>query len=65
LFKKYYNIFNYGSLIIVLILLILMLTKLVPVTWYIYFVSFGILLLVIRIILRIYITVKYGNKKKV
>ncbi|OGU32758.1 MAG: hypothetical protein A2057_15485 [Ignavibacteria bacterium GWA2_35_9] len=64
MYKKYYDFFNYSSLIIVFILLVLMLTRSVPTGWFIYFVSFGILLLIVRIILRIYIAIKYSNQKK-
>lgn len=62
--KKFYDFFNYGSLIVVFILLILMLTESVPRNWFVPFASFAIVLLVIRIILRIYISIKNKNKVK-
>jgi len=60
--KKLYEIFNYGSLIVVFVLLILMLTKAVPVEWFVYLASFAIVLLVVRIFLRIKISLQ--NRKK-
>jgi len=63
--KKFYDIFNYGSLAIVFIILILMLTKAIPVEWFVYLASFAILLLILRIFFRISISVKNRNKIKV
>jgi len=62
--RKFYNIFNYSSLILVLILLILMLTKAVPVEWFVPIASFAILLLIVRIFLRISMSMKERSKLK-
>jgi len=59
--KKVYDIFNYGSLFVVFVLLILMLTEAVPRQWFIYIASFAIVLLIVRIFLRIKISIQ--NKK--
>jgi L-asparagine transporter-like permease len=61
--KKVYDIFNYGSLIVVFVLLILMLTDAVPRETFIYIASFAIVLLIIRIFLRIKISIQ--NKKSI
>jgi hypothetical protein len=61
--KKLYDIFNYGSLIVVFGLLVIMLTKAVPVEWFVYIASFAIVLLIVRIFLRIKISLQ--NRKKV
>ena len=60
---KYYNIFNYGSIILVFGFLVLMFTKSVPENWFmpLLFISIGILLL--RIILRVYVT-RQAKKSK-
>jgi cell division protein FtsW (lipid II flippase) len=62
--KKYYDIFNYGSIAIVFIVLILMLAKAVPVEWFVPLAAFAIVLLIIRIFLRIYISVQNRKKKE-
>ena len=61
--KKYYDIFNYGSLIVVFGLLILMLTEAVPREWFVPIAAFAIVLLIIRIFLRIKISIQ--EKKKI
>ncbi len=58
-----YKIFNYASLAIVLIFIVLMLTEAVPREWFVTLVYIGIGLLVLRIISRIYIT-SYQKKLK-
>jgi len=60
--KKFYEIFNYSSLIVVLGVLILMLTKAVPVEWFVYLASFAIILIIIRIFLRIKISLQTRKK---
>lgn len=60
--KKFYEIFNYSSLIVVLGVLILMLTKAVPVEWFVYLASFAIVLIIIRIFLRIKISLQTRKK---
>jgi len=59
--KKVYDIFNYGSLIVVFGLLILMLTEAVPRDWFVPIAAFAIVLLIVRIFLRIRISLQ--NKK--
>ncbi len=60
---SFYKIFNYASLAIVLIFIVLMLTEAVPREWFVTLVYIGIGLLVLRIISRIYIT-SYQKKLK-
>ena len=56
--RKNFEIFSYATIGLVFILLILMLTKTIPVEWYYYVLGFSILLLVIRLIFRIYFAVQ-------
>ena len=60
---NFYKIFNYASLAIVMIFIVLMLTEAVPREWFVTLVYIGIGLLVLRIISRIYIT-SYQKKLK-
>ena len=60
--EKSFNIFNYSSLAVVALLVVLMLTDAVPRESYLYLLVFAILLLIIRIILRINFIRK--NKKQ-
>ena len=60
---NFYKIFNYASLAIVLIFIVLMLTEAIPREWYVTLVYIGIGLLVLRIISRILIT-SYQKKLK-
>ena len=60
---NFYKIFNYASLAIVMIFIVLMLTEAVPREWFVTLVYIGIGLLVLRIISRIYIT-SYRKKLK-
>jgi L-asparagine transporter-like permease len=61
--KKYYDIFNWGSLIVVFGLLIVMLTEAVPREWFVTIAVFAIVLLIVRIFLRI--RIHSQNKKKI
>ncbi|MCG6914673.1 hypothetical protein LJE86_12210 [bacterium BMS3Abin03] len=59
--KKYHDIINYGSIVLIAILLALVIFKLVPTEWYFTFLIVSLFLLVIRIVFRVlYI---YQNKK--
>lgn len=58
-----YKIFNYASLIIVFLFIVLMFTETVPKSWFIPMVYIGMVLLVLRIGLRIYMT-SYMKKLK-
>lgn len=62
--KKTYDIINYGSLIVVFALLILMLTDAVPKEWFVPIAAFAIVLLIIRIFLRIKISLQNKNQKE-
>jgi hypothetical protein len=55
--KKQFDLFNYGSLIIIAVLLGLMVFKAIPANWYMPILVFGIALMGVRIFLRI----KYAN----
>jgi len=59
--NKLYKIVNYGTIILVAGLALVMLLKLVPETWFVTLLYMAIGLLVIRIISRIYIT-NYNKK---
>ena len=59
--KRYNDIVNYGTILIIAILLILVLFKLVPNDWYITLLIISLGVLVIRIMFRAYFI--YQNKK--
>ncbi|MCZ6703126.1 MAG: hypothetical protein O6940_08805 [Ignavibacteria bacterium] len=59
--KKYNDIVNYGTIIIIAIVLIFVFFKLVPNDWYITLLIISLGLLVIRIMFRAYFI--YQNKK--
>ncbi|GMR25413.1 MAG: hypothetical protein BMS9Abin39_0709 [Ignavibacteria bacterium] len=59
--KKYNDIVNYGTILLIAILLILVFFKLVPNDWYITLLTISLGLLVIRIVFRVYFI--YQNKK--
>jgi len=61
--KRNFNIFTYVSIGIIVILLVLMLTKSIPVFWFKIFLGFSIFLFIVRIILRIYFSIQ--DKKEV
>ncbi len=52
--KTFFNTYNYGSLILAIIFVVLMYFELVPRETFIYIAAFTILLLVVRIFLRVY-----------
>ena len=58
---KYYSFVNYGSIILIAALLLLVVLKLVPVSWFMPFLIISLVLLVVRIIFRAYYI--YINKK--
>ncbi|RKY94632.1 MAG: hypothetical protein DRQ01_01885 [Ignavibacteriae bacterium] len=58
---KYYIIFNYSSIVLVFMLLMLMVLKLVPTELFMPLLYIGIAILVLRIILRIYLS-SYNKK---
>ncbi len=58
-----YRIFNYASIFVVLIFIVLMFTEAVPKSWFIPMVYVGLGLLVLRIVLRIYMN-SYMKKLK-
>jgi hypothetical protein len=61
LFSNFYNIFNYASIALVAIFLVLMFAKLVPESWFIILLLISVGILLLRIILRIYLT--FSSKK--
>jgi hypothetical protein len=61
--RKKFEIFSYAAIGIVFILLVLMLTKTIPVEWYYYVLGFSIILLVIRLVFRIYFAVQDRKNK--
>jgi uncharacterized membrane protein (DUF4010 family) len=62
--KKHFDWFNYGSLIIIAIMLALMIFKLVPQEWFMPLLVFGIFLMAIRVILRIKYMKSLRNKER-
>jgi len=61
MFVRFYKIFDYGSIAIILVLLILVLFNLVPKDWYITMLIVSLVLLGLRIVLKTYVL--YLNKK--
>lgn len=60
--KKSFNIFNYGTLLLVGVLVFLMLTNMVPEKTFIYILVFAIILFFVRIAVRvIYLKQKRNN----
>lgn len=59
----FYKIFNYGSIIVIFAFIILMLFNLVAKDWYIPLLIISIVLLVLRIVFRLYIS-SYNKKIK-
>lgn len=60
----FYKYFNYGSLVLVLIILVLMLTKAVPSGWFVYLLGFAIVIFIVRLIFRIYLIMQSRKIKK-
>ena len=60
-----FNIYSYGALIIVAILLLLMVTKAVPTEWNFYLLGVSILLFIVRIVLRIYFSAQQKKSSEV
>jgi hypothetical protein len=58
-----YSFFNYGSLVVVFALIIIMLLDLVPRESFVYLLSVAILLIIARVVLRIYFTMKVIKKE--
>ena len=61
--RKKFEIFSYTAIGVVFILLILMLTKTIPVEWYYYVLGFSIILLMLRLVFRIYFAVQDRKNK--
>ncbi len=61
--KKYYKIIDYGTIITIAILVILVLFKLVPDNWFITILIAGLMLLVVRIIFRAYFIFQQKKQK--
>ena len=59
--KKYHDIVNYGTIVIIAILLVLVFFKLVPENWFFTILIISLVLLVIRIVTRAYFI--YKSKK--
>lgn len=60
---KYYKVFDYGSIGIIAVLIILVLFNVVPKDWFITLLIISLILLVVRIILKAYIIYKQKNQK--
>jgi hypothetical protein len=54
----WYKYFNYGTIVIVAILLVLILADLIPKDFYIPLLIFTIAIFILRIVARIYVTVQ-------
>ena len=60
--KKYFRVFNYGSLILALISVLLIITRIAPEESFIYFIIVIILIFVSRIFIRTLNIKKIENK---
>ena len=60
--KKYFRVFNYGSLILASILILLIITRIAPEESFIYFIIVIILIFVSRIFIRTLNIKKIENK---
>lgn len=56
--RKKFEYFSYAAIGLVFILLVLMLTRTIPAEWYYYVLGFSIVLLLVRLIFRIYFAVQ-------
>lgn len=56
--KRNFNIFTFVSIVIIAVLLILMLANSIPVEWFTVILGFCIFLFVVRIVLRIYFSIR-------
>ncbi|NWG27744.1 MAG: hypothetical protein HXY48_04330 [Ignavibacteriaceae bacterium] len=63
MFPKFYKVFNYSSIVVVLIFLVLILTESIPREAYITLLVITIVILVARIVFRIYLH-SYLKKSK-
>lgn len=54
----WYKYFNYGSIIFILILLVLVLTETIPKTWYVPILILTIVIFILRIVARLFFTMK-------
>ena len=61
---KYYKFINYGTLAAVILLAVLMLFELVPSDWFIPMLVAAIILLIIRIAARVFVSTYYKNTDK-
>jgi hypothetical protein len=61
--KKYYKIFDYGTIAIIAILILLVFFNLVPRDWFITLLILSFVLLVVRIIFKAYII--FQQKKQI
>jgi len=64
MFPKYYTIFNYSTIAIVIVFLILILTDVVPRETYIPFLIITIVILIGRIIARVYLNSYLKKNRK-
>jgi len=63
MFVKFYNIFNYSTIAIVIVFLVLILTETVPREMYVTLLVITVIILIARIALRIYLH-SYLKKSK-
>lgn len=61
---KWYKYFNYGSIIVIAILLLLMLTETVPKETFFEILIFAIALLLLRVVFRVYFLFKSKKAKE-
>jgi predicted membrane channel-forming protein YqfA (hemolysin III family) len=61
---EWYKYFNYGSIIVIAILLLLMLTETVPKESFFGILIFAIALLLLRVIFRVYFVMKSKKAKE-
>lgn len=60
----WYKYFNYGSIILIAVLLLLMLAEIVPKESFVDLLLFAIFLLILRVVFRVYFLIKYKKVKE-
>ena len=61
--NKYYKVIDYGTIIVIAILVILVFFKLIPDNWYVTFLIASLILLVVRLIFKAYYIFQQKKQK--
>ncbi len=62
--NDWYKYFNYGTIIFVLIILVLIVTNFIPRSFYVPLLILTIIIFILRIVARIYFSMKSKNKNQ-